>query len=162
MLVFPKVELVAAPSGPPAAAASLVQMYQRVTMTSVAAREQVPVATSALADETDAGSVLADWRAQLSFGDGVFIAFAMLAATAALVWRWAMYPGVAVTPLYALCLVFWAYSLARLMALSYVAVFFGPFEPRIVFSTCTAMGILSVLALVESVQAGKTFKLLRS
>jgi NO-binding membrane sensor protein with MHYT domain len=48
--------------------------------------------------------------------------------------------------------VFFAYSAARLLALTYVATFFGPFDPRIIFSTYTAALIFCSATIAEAVR----------
>jgi hypothetical protein len=107
------------------------------------------------------GVVQAEWRNTFAFTYAVLIGVAVIFGSFAIVWRWVMYPGVALTPLYQLCSVFWVYSLLRLIALAYVAVFLGPFEPRIVFSTYTGLTMLGILAIREAIQAHKSFQLLR-
>ncbi|PHM21775.1 MAG: hypothetical protein CK604_05280 [Curvibacter sp. PD_MW3] len=160
MLVFPSVELLTEDTQSVGAARSLVEMYQQVTLSDIpnpdgsavnAARNWWPVA-----------SELLRWRGNLALCNAIVLVAVIVGASAALVWRWGMYPGVPVTPLFVLCVIFWAYSLARLLALAYVAVFIGPFESRMVFSTYTALSLLSLLAIAECVQAAKIFKLMES
>jgi len=154
MLIYPKVETVAMDAQPVNAAKGLVEKYQFVTLTSVT--ENPPQESN-----FSLGAWRAEWRNVLGFADAVLIGIAVIFGSFAIVWRWVMYPGVASTPLYQLCVVFWAYSLLRLLALAYVAVFLGPFEPRIVFSTYTGFGMLGILAIWDSIQAHKKFQIIR-
>lgn len=48
--------------------------------------------------------------------------------------------------------VFFGYSLVRLLALTYVATFLGPFEPRIIFSTYTTALLFCPIVIVEAVR----------
>ena len=155
MLFYPKVELVTWNAQPVNAASSLAGKYQFVTMTSVAANPPID-------HKSTVSALQAESRGTLAFIDAIFISITIFFSTLAIVWRWAMYPGVALTPLYQLCAVFWAYSLLRMLALAYVAVFFGRFEPRIVFSTYTGFAILGILAIWDSIQAHKKFQLIRN
>jgi hypothetical protein len=154
MLIYPVVDLVGMDAQPVNAAKRLVEQYQYVTMTSV-------TENPTLDNNLSFGSLQAKWRDTLAFADTVLIGIAVIFGSFAIVWRWVMYPGVALTPLYQLCAVFWAYSLLRLLALAYVAVFLGPFEPRIVFSTYTGFGLLGILAIWDSIQAHKKFQFIR-
>ena len=154
MLIYPKVETVAMDAQSVNAAKGLVEKYQFVTLTSVT---ENPSPDS----NFSFGAWQAEWRNALGFADAVLIGIAVIFGSFAIVWRWVMYPGVALTPLYQLCVVFWAYSLLRLLALAYVAVFLGPFEPRIVFSTYTGFGMLGILAIWDSIQAHKNFQFIR-
>ncbi len=47
---------------------------------------------------------------------------------------------------------FFVYSLLRLLALAYVATFFGPFDPRIIFSTYTVALIFCPVAIAEAIR----------
>ena len=154
MLVYPVVDAVTTDAQPVNAAKRLVEQYQYVTMTSVTENPTLDINLSF-------GSLQAKWRDTLAFADAVLIGVAVIFGSFAIAWRWVMYPGVALTPLYQLCAVFWAYSLLRLLALAYVAVFLGPFEPRIVFSTYTGFGMLGILAIWDSIQAHKKFQFIR-
>ena len=154
MLIYPIVDVVAMDAQPVNAAKRLVEQYQYVTMTSVT--ENPP-----LDNNFSFGSLQAKWRDNLALVGAILIGIAVILGSFAIVWRWVMYPGVALSPLYQLCAIFWAYSFLRLLALSYVAVFFGPFEPRIVFSTYTGLGMLGILAIWDSIQAHKKFQFIR-
>ena len=154
MLIYPIADIVAMDAQSVNASKRLVEQYQYVTMTSVTENPRID-------SNNNFGALQADWRNTLSFTDAILIGIAVIFGSFAIVWRWVMYPGVALTPLYQLCAVFWAYSLLRLLALAYVAVFLGPFEPRIVFSTYTGFGMLGILAIRDSIQAHKSFQLIR-
>jgi hypothetical protein len=154
MLIYPTVDTVAMDAQPVNASKRLVEQYQYVTMTSVT--ENPP-----LDNNFSFGTVQAKWRNILSFADAFLIGTALIFGSFAIVWRWVMYPGVALTSLYQLCVVFWIYSLIRLLALAYVAVFIGPFEPRIIFSTYTGLGILGILVIWDSIQTHKKFQFIR-
>ena len=154
MLIYPEVEIVAADAQPVNAAKGLVEKYQYVTLTSVTENPHRSSNFSFSAWQ-------AEWRDKIAFVDAVLIGLTVIFGSVAIVWRWVMYPGVALTPLYQLCVVFGAYSLFRLLALAYFAVFFGPFEPRIVFSTYTGFGMLVILAIWDSIQAHKIFQFIR-
>jgi len=154
MLIYPIVEIVSIDSQPVNAAKRLVEQYQYVTLTSV-------TDNPTLGNSVSFGALQAEWRSHIAFTDAFLIGIAVIFGSFAILWRWVMYPGVALTPLYQLCVVFWAYSLLRLLTLAYVAVFLGPFEPRIVFSTYTGCGILGILAIWDSIQARKNFQFIR-
>ena len=154
MLVYPRVETVVVDAQPVNAAKGLVEKYQYVTLTSLT--ENPPQDSN-----FSFGARQAEWRGKIAFADEVMIGITVILGSFAIVWRWVMYPGVALTPLYLLCVVFGAYSLLRLLALAYFAVFFGPFEPRIVFSTYAGFSILGILAIWDSIQAHKKFQFIR-
>lgn len=156
MLIYPQVELVSANSQPVNAARSLVEKYQYVTMTSVTDNPHL-VGNNA----SDTVPKQAMWRGTLALIDAVVVGMAFVVGTVALVWRWVMYPGVPASPVFKLCVVFWVYSAVRLLALAYVAVFLGPFEPRIVFATYTGLSVLGILAVWDLIQAHKQFQSLR-
>jgi hypothetical protein len=158
MLLFPPLNLVPNDAQAVNAARSLVQTYHQVTMTSVT-ENPVPGGNESA---PTFGATLAEWRGTAAFFDGLVLAVAVIVATGAVVWRWTMYPGVPMSPLYCLCLVFWIYSAVRLLALAYVAVWFGPYESRIVFSTYTGFSILSFLAIWECRESAKQFRLMRT
>ena len=154
MPIYPIVDLVAMDAQPVNASKRLVEQYQFVTMTSET--ENPPL------DNKDSfGVAQAEWRNTIAFTNAILIGVVVIFGSFAIVWRWVMYPGVALTPLFQLCAVFWAYSMLRLLALAYVAVFLGPFEPRIVFSTYTGLAMLGILAIREAIQAHKSFQFIR-
>ena len=101
------------------------------------------------------------WRTTIAPFIFHFNGLIILLGSTALVWRLVMYPSVKVGPLYIICAVFWTYSFVRLLALAYVAVFFGPFEPRMIFSSNIGLGVLSIFAIWDLFQARKKYYLRR-
>lgn len=154
MLIYPKVSVVSASDQPVNASRDLVERYQHVTMTSVT--------ENPLPDRvTLVGTLQAELRGTFAVMGAFLNGLAVIVGMVTIIWRGIMYPSVPVTPIYLLCLAFFGYSLIRLLALAYVAVFLGPFEPRIVFSTYTGLGLLGVFAVWDSIQARKKFQFLR-
>ena len=156
MLLLPSVEGIPHDAQPVNGAKSLVSIYQQITMTSVT--ENFTFDRGNLNGMTW-GVVLAEWRATIGFISGLVIMATMSLATVALLWRWTMYPNVPLSPIFLLCSIFWIYSIFRILALAYVAVFFGTYEPRIIFSTYTGLIILSFLALWDWREARRKFRM---
>jgi hypothetical protein len=155
MATFPVVDIISNDDMPVNAARSLVEIYQQVTMTNVTQNPK----------PGDVPSEISKLQSQLRTTIASFVfhfnGLIILLGSIALVWRIVMYPGIKVGPLHMICAVFWTYSFVRLLALAYVAVFFGPFEPRIIFSTYTGLGVLSIFAIWEFIQARNKYYLLR-
>jgi hypothetical protein len=155
MATYPAVDIISNDDMPVNAARSLVEIYQQVTMTNVTQNPK----------PGDAPSEINKLQSQLRTTIALFVfhfnGLIILLGSIALVWRLVMYPSIKVGPLYMICAVFWTYSFVRLLALAYVAVFFGPFEPRMIFSTHTGLGVLSIFAIWDLFQARKKYYLRR-
>lgn len=156
LLLLPSVEVISHDAQPVNGAKSLVSVYQQITMTSVTENSSFDRGNM---NGMTWGVVLAEWRATIGFISGLMIMVTMPLATVALLWRWTMYPNVPISPIFLLCSIFWIYSIFRILALAYVAVFFGPYEPRIIFSTYTGSIILSFLALWDWREARRKFRM---
>lgn len=126
----------------------LKEIYQQVTMTRVDANPAI--------EGDNTFGYLPALREVLRSAGVLFTSAAVIIGSLAIVWQWVMFPKAPATMTYMLCLLFWSYSLLRLSALAYVAVFLGPFEPRIVYSTYTGLGILGFLVTCESIKQYKT------
>ena len=155
MSIYPSVDVISSDDMPVNAARRLVEIYQQVTMTSVTENAQPDALASKF---SKLRSQLRSLIANLVMH---FNGLAILLGSVALIWRLIMYPNVKVGPLYLICAVFWTYSIIRLLALTYVAVFFGPFEPRMIFSTHITLGVLSIFVIWDSIQTRKKFYLIR-
>jgi hypothetical protein len=155
MATYPAVDVISNDDMPVNAAGSLVEIYQQVTMTSVKHN----------AKPGEAPSEIRKLKSQLRTTIAPFILhfnrLIILLGSIALVWRLVMYPSIKVSPLYMICAVFWAYSFIRLFALAYVAVFFGPFDPRMIFSTHTGLAVMSIFVLWDLFHARKKYLLIR-
>jgi hypothetical protein len=155
MTTYPAVDVIASDVMPVNAARSLVEIYQQVTMTHVT---QNPKPSDA---QREISKLQSQWRITIAPFIFHFNGLIILLGSTALVWRLVMYPSVKVGPLYIICAVFWTYSFVRLLALAYVAVFFGPFEPRMIFSSHIGLGVLSIFAIWDLFQARKKYYLRR-
>jgi hypothetical protein len=151
MATYPSVRVITRDDMPVNAARSLVEIYQQVTMTHVT---QNPKPDDA---QSEISKLQSQWRTTIAYIALHFNGLIILLGSTALIWRQVMYPSVKVGLLYVICAVFWTYSLIRLLALAYVSVFFGPFEPRMVFSIYTGLVMLSIFAIWDLVQARKEY-----
>lgn len=156
MLISPNIELVSADSQTITAARVLIMKYQIVTMTNF-------IENRFLSDKNTDTLVTAQegWRRSLALIDAFVIAVVIVLGSIALIWRWMMYPGVPASPVVNLCVVFWVYSVFKLLALSYVAVFFGPFESRIVFASHIGLSVLGIFVISDTIQAHHKFHSMR-
>lgn len=100
-------------------------------------------------------SPLSSWRVPLSQWLRFFGAVLIVGGLVALVIRWTWYPSVPETELLWIVTLFLGFSALRLAALSYVAVFLGPFDSRIVFVTYTGALLCSFLAIAEVFRAAR-------
>ena len=152
---YPAVSVITSDDMPVNAAQSLVEIYQQVTMTHVTQNPKPDDSPGEIS------KLQSQWRTIVALFVFHFNGLIILLGSTALVWRLVMYPGIKVGPLSIICMVFWIYSLVRLLALAYVSVFFGPFEPRMVFSTHTGLGVLSIFSIWDLFQARKEYYLKR-
>lgn len=149
MTLYPPVNLISEGDRPILAASGLVKKFQLVTMTAVTENALVELPQTMV---ERLRFVIRDWIAiSMIFLNTVLFTL----STIALILRWVAYPRAPLTSIVVLCTVFWLYSAIRLMALAYVAVFLGPFEPRIIFSTYTGLQLLSIFAIWDMFQARK-------
>jgi hypothetical protein len=155
MLIFPKVDIVIDNSNAWNASADLVNMYHEVTM--MPKDKQLEIDRS---EESYIESLIPMSRQILAFFGGIFSALLITGGTIALLWTWVMYPNIKATSLYYFFCIIWIYSIIRISALAYVAVFLGPFDTRIIFSTYTALTLLSPFALWECYRAKIKYNLL--
>jgi len=154
MFLYPDIEIISEGDLPVNAASSLVDIYRQVTMTNVIMNsESEVVAATNGGPQTELRKFIAPIIAILNL-------FLMPFGAFALIWRWIMYPTVHPSPLFLLCSITWIYVVIRLLALTYLAVYFGPYESRIIFSSYTALGVLSFLAIWDANKARKEFKLI--
>jgi hypothetical protein len=156
LLLLPSIEVISHDAQPVNGAKGLVSVYQQITMTSVTENSTFDHENI---NGMVLGRVLSEWRATIGFISGLVITAVIILASIALLWRWAMYPNVPLSPIFLLCSIFWIYSIFRILALAYVAVFFGPYESRIIFSTYTGLIILSFLALWDWAVSRQKFRL---
>ena len=155
MTTYPAMAVISNDDMPVNAARSLVEIYQQVTMTNVTQNPKPEDISSEIS------KLQSQWRAIIAFFVFHFNGLIILLGSIAIVWRLVMYPSIKVGPLYMICAVFWTYSFVRLLALAYVAVFFGPFEPRMIFSTHIGLGVLGIFAIWDLFQARKKYYLRR-
>ena len=92
------------------------------------------------------------WRWALMAPHLVIAAMVLVLGLLALFYCWAAPAVHPPSVLLWVVTVFFAYSAARLLALTYVATYFGPFDPRIIFSTYTAALIFCPVAIAEAVR----------
>lgn len=128
------------------------RIYQLITMTS-GFDTLAQFGMSVGGDRPAIKNPLAPLRLLISIVMRLLGAFLIVAGLWVLVWRWVMYPKVPFSAVFWLGAVFWSFSILRMLALGYVAVFFGPFEPRIVFSTYTVALALSCFLIWDYRQA---------
>ncbi len=92
------------------------------------------------------------WRSAMLTPHLVIAAIVLVLGLPALLYCWtapAVHPP---SVLLWVVTVFFAYSATRLLALTYVATYFGPFDPRIIFSTYTAALIFCPATIAEAVR----------
>jgi hypothetical protein len=131
---------------------ALGRIFQAITMTSqFDSAAQTSVINSP--ERAQYVSPLSSWRAPLSRWLRVLGAVLIVVGCVALVIRWIWYPNAPETALLWIVTLFLAFSALRLAALSYVAVFMGPFDSRMVFVTYTGALLCSVLAIAEVFRA---------
>jgi hypothetical protein len=129
--------------------AELRLIAQTVTMDVTETKMQSGLKTAAAPLVADA---FVGWRWALMTPHLVIASMVLVLGLLALFYCWA---APAVHPPSVLLWVvtaFFAYSTARLLALTYVATYFGPFDPRIIFSTYTAALIFCPVAIAEAVR----------
>lgn len=153
MAFYPSVDVISSNDMPVNAARSLVEIYQHVTMTSVTHNPKLNNMPSEISN------LQAQWRTIISFFIFHINGLVIFLGSIALIWRLAMYPSIKIGPLYIICAAFWIYSFVRLLALAYVALFFGPLEPRMIFSIHTGLGVLSIFVMWDLIQVRKKYYL---
>jgi hypothetical protein len=96
---------------------------------------------------------LGDWRSALALPYRPLGAVVLLAALAALAWRLYRLPIAPIGPLGLVACVFGLYALLRFAALSYVAVYMGSFDYRMVFSYYAAGILIAVPFIADTLFA---------
>ncbi len=125
----------------------LRRIAQTVTMDVSETKMQLGLKTAPLVADAFVG-----WRWAMMAPHLVIAAMVLVLGLLALFYCWTA-PGVhPPSVLLWVVTVFFAYSAARLLALTYVATFFGPFDPRIIFSTYTTALIFCPVAVAEAVR----------
>lgn len=155
MAFYPSVEVISSDDMSINAASSLVEIYQQVTMTSVTHNPKLNNVPSEI------NHFQSQFRTTISSLIFHINGLVIFLGSIALIWRLVMYPNIKFGPLYTICAAFWIYSFVRLLALAYVALFFGPFEPRMIFSTYTGLGMLGFFVIWDLIQARNKYYLRR-
>lgn len=127
----------------------LRRMVQTVTMDVTETKMQVGLKTAGAPLVADA---FVGWRWAMMTPHLVIASMVLVLGLLALFYCWAAPAVHPPSVLLWVVTVFFAYSAARLLALTYVATFFGPFDPRIIFSTYTAALIFCPVAIAEAVR----------
>ena len=133
---------------------ALGRVFQAITMTSgFDSAAQTSVTDSP--ERAPYTSPLSSWRVPLSHWLRVLGAVLIVGGIIAVVIRWVWYPNAPETELLWIVTLFLAFSALRLAALSYVTVFMGPFEPRMVFVTYAGALLCSPIAIAEVFRAAR-------
>jgi hypothetical protein len=127
----------------------LRRIAQTVTMDVSESKMQLGLKTAAAPVVTD---TFVGWRWALMTPHMVVASMVLVLGLLAFFYCWAAPAVHPPSVLLWVLTVFFAYSTARLLALTYVATFFGPFDPRIIFSTYTAALIFCPVAIAEAVR----------
>lgn len=127
----------------------LRRIAQTVTMEVIETKVQ-------LGSKPDSAPLVADafvgWRTAMLTPQLVAAAVLLVLGFPALLYCWTAPAGHPPSVLLWIVTVFFAYSAARLLALTYVSTYFGPFDPRIIFSTYTAALIFCPVTIAEAVR----------
>lgn len=126
-------------------------LFQAVTLS--AGVQVSPEDTSSRRAAPDAAFDPAVYRPFIALATAVLGALIVVLGPLALVARWALYPAVALSPVFMLGTVFLAFASARLLALAYVAVYFGNFEPRMILALYSALLLLAPLLIHDFLSA---------
>jgi len=132
---------------------ALGRMYQEVTMTHHFDTQAQATLGGGSATRLYANPIAASARAALLSPYQIIAALLLLVALAALAFRLWIAVRAPLGPLALLGLIVGAYGLFRLAALTYVAVYFGPFTDRIVFSTYAITVALALPFMAETITA---------
>ena len=89
----------------------------------------------------------------LSIFYGILISLGIIAS----ILRYFYYPGYHITSTFLVCVIFIFYCIIRLFALSYIAVFMGPFETRIIYSMNTCLSMLCIFVIIDCFNARKFY-----
>ena len=154
MLLYPDVNVVSEGDLPVNAASSLVDIYRQVTMTHVTINSELEVGVPTN------GGAQTELRKFIAPIIAILNLFLIPLGALALIWRLVMYPTINPSPLFLLCSITWIYIVIRLLVLAYLAVYFGPYESRIIFSSYTTLGVVSFLAIWDANKAHKELKLI--
>lgn len=100
--------------------------------------------------------VLGDLRVAIAMPYQLLGVVLILAALAALFWRWWSSDRVPMGSVALMGSVFAIYSIGRVAALSYVAVYMGKFDPRMMYSTYAAAMMLALPVVAEAIEAART------
>jgi hypothetical protein len=146
-LLYPKSAISRQPRPPYNASPEVIEMYYAVTMTDRIEGYSTP---------------LSGLRVPLVRIGRVLGGLLILISAVALVCRWVLYPNAPAGPVSRIATIFWTYSLVRMAALGYVAVFLGPFDSRIMFTTYTAALLLSPFVIADAVQAARVHRAQRA
>jgi hypothetical protein len=98
------------------------------------------------------GDAFVGWRTAMLTPQLIIAAVVLVLSLPALLYCWTAPAGQAPSVLLWIVTVFFVYSAARLLALTYISTFFGPFDPRIIFSTYTAALIFCPAVIAEAVR----------
>jgi hypothetical protein len=149
MLLIPKLDFVKSNENALNASGDIIKVYSTVLM--------MPVLLTAR--ELSEESRLSLLRELLGMSGGVISFLIIISGLAMLIWRLVMYPIIKLDPIYYVLVLFLIYSILRIIALSYVAVFLGPYESRIIFSTYTGLLLICPLFIWECIQARISYNL---
>jgi len=130
----------------------LGRIYQAVAMTS---HFDALAQTSAMDAQAlrPFHNALAGWRGPWEKIYRPFAALLLVLGIVALICRWMLFPNVAETPLLLFATLFFAFAAFRLAVLSYVAVYLGNFDSRMVFAIYTGAILLAPVAITDLVSA---------
>lgn len=154
MVLYPPVDIILGDDMPVNAARNIVEIYQYVTMTSVTDNLQHNNNTS------ENSKLQTQSRLLITFFTFQINRILILLGSIALIWRVVMYPNIKVSPLYMICALFWTYSFLWILALAYVALFFGSFEARMIFPIYTGLGVLSIFIIWDLIQSRRKYNLI--
>jgi hypothetical protein len=147
MVIFPELKFDVSEQNHLNVSESLLSKYEYVTLSKLFSIENYNKAL--LNDEIFIKSSL-DY---LSIFYGILICIGIIAS----ILRYFYYPGYHITSTFLVCVIFIFYCITRLFALSYVAVFMGPFETRIIYSINTCLSMLCVFVIIDCFNARKFY-----
>jgi hypothetical protein len=149
MLLFPKLDIVSSNENALNASGDLIKIYDDVLK--ILPNEYSQVETNGTV------KMLREFMGLV----GEIITFlAIMIGAFALLWRCVMYPTIRLDKMCYVLILIWIYSVLRLLALAYVALYFGSYEPRIIFSTYTLLLLISPLCIWDCTRARISYQLL--
>jgi hypothetical protein len=132
MTIAPGLSVITEPQSLSNVSPGLTRIFQTVTM---AHYDPVSQGSAANAVEPVFTNRLAHWRPWISASFKLLNSVFLFCAALALILIWINVSAVSARPAVLMATAFYLFMLFRLAVLSYLATFFGPFEPRLIFAT---------------------------